>query len=85
MLASPSADTWSGELLEEKGVVPDYAVNTHDREGDVPLERAVEVLNCQGRSKRFPPRRRKRGPLVTFGGGLPLTFGGGWSGALRRP
>jgi C-terminal processing protease CtpA/Prc len=36
--------TWSGELLEEKGVVPDYAVNANRDEGDVLLERAVEVV-----------------------------------------
>jgi carboxyl-terminal processing protease len=36
--------TWSGELLEEKGVVPDYAVNAHRDEADVLLERAVEVV-----------------------------------------
>lgn len=36
--------TWSGELLEEKGVVPDYAMDTDDRKGDVPLERAVDVV-----------------------------------------
>jgi hypothetical protein len=52
--------------------------------GDIAVGGVVAAL-CQGRSKRVPPRRSKRGPLVTFGGGLPLTFGGGWSGALRRP
>ena len=36
--------TWNGELLEEKGVIPDYAVGAHGREGDAPLERAVEVV-----------------------------------------
>jgi C-terminal processing protease CtpA/Prc len=36
--------TWNGELLEEKGVVPDYAMDTDDRESDAPLERAVEVV-----------------------------------------
>jgi C-terminal processing protease CtpA/Prc len=36
--------TWSGELLEEKGVVPDYAVNANRDEADVLLERAVEVV-----------------------------------------
>jgi C-terminal processing protease CtpA/Prc len=36
--------TWGGELLEEKGVGPDYAVDAYGREADVLLERAVEVV-----------------------------------------
>ena len=40
---------------------------------------------CQGRSKSFPPRRRKRGPLLSRGGRFVSEFGGGWSVALRRP
>jgi type I restriction-modification system DNA methylase subunit len=43
---------------------------------------------CQGRSERFPSRRRKRGPRLSLFRMLFwsfLSFGGGWSGALRRP
>jgi C-terminal processing protease CtpA/Prc len=37
--------TWSGELLEEKGVVPDYAVaNGHQQAADVQLDKAVDVV-----------------------------------------
>jgi carboxyl-terminal processing protease len=37
--------TWSGELLEEKGVVPDYAVaKGHQQTADVQLDRAVDVV-----------------------------------------
>ena len=37
--------TWSGELLEEKGVVPDYAVaNRHQQTADVQLDQAVDVV-----------------------------------------
>ena len=37
--------TWSGELLEEKGVVPDYAVaKGHQQTVDVQLEQAVDVV-----------------------------------------
>ena len=39
--------TWSGELLENKGVTPDHSivVNGHGPDKDVPLERALEVVN----------------------------------------
>jgi len=51
------------------------------------IEAAGEV--CQGRSESFPPRRRKRGPLLCLAESFFLMFsfdfGGGWSGALRRP
>src|SRR5438309_1007428 len=30
---------------------------------------------CQGRSESIPPRRRKRGPLLSFRGRFPLTLG----------
>ncbi len=37
--------TWSGELLEEKGVVPDYAVpKGHQQTADVQLDQAVDVV-----------------------------------------
>jgi C-terminal processing protease CtpA/Prc len=37
--------TWSGELLEKKGVVPDCTVaDGRGRDGDVQLERAVDVV-----------------------------------------
>lgn len=37
--------TWSGELLEEKGVVPDYAVASgHERTADLQLDQAVDVV-----------------------------------------
>lgn len=37
--------TWSGELLEEKGVVPDYAVaNGHQQTADAQLDQAVDVV-----------------------------------------
>ncbi len=37
--------TWSGELLEEKGVVPDYAVpRGHQQTADVQLDQAVDVV-----------------------------------------
>jgi C-terminal processing protease CtpA/Prc len=37
--------TWSGELLEDKGVVPDYAVaNGHQQAADVQLDKAVDVV-----------------------------------------
>src|ERR1035438_6332234 len=37
----------------------------------------------KGRSESFPPRRRKRGPLLFLLRRFPYDFGGGWSGALR--
>ena len=37
--------TWSGELLEGKGVVPDYAVaHGHQKTADVQLDQAVDVV-----------------------------------------
>src|SRR6266849_5593915 len=37
--------TWSGELLEKKGVVPDYAVvSGHERTADAQLDQAVDVV-----------------------------------------
>ena len=51
-------------------------------------QQAVEgtfVYMCQGRSESFPPRRSKRGPLRSCCPPLSSAFGGGWSGALRRP
>jgi len=51
--------------------------------------RCLHALRCQGRSESFPPRRRKRGPLLCLAESFFLMFsfdfGGGWSGALRRP
>ncbi|MBC8167778.1 MAG: hypothetical protein H7Y20_18145 [Bryobacteraceae bacterium] len=37
--------TWSGELLEKKGVVPDYVVaNGHEQTADIQLDQAVDVV-----------------------------------------
>ena len=37
--------TWGGELLEDKGVVPDYVVaNGHQRATDVQLDQAIDVV-----------------------------------------
>jgi hypothetical protein len=33
------------------------------------------IFECQGRSKNFPPWRRKRGPLVCFRGPFPVSLG----------
>jgi len=40
---------------------------------------------CQGRSKRLPLGRWKRGPRLSFFRQFSYAFGGGWSGALQRP
>jgi hypothetical protein len=45
------------------------AYEAHD--GDQLTERGT----CQGRSKNFPPWRRKRGPLVCFRGPFPVSLG----------
>ena len=37
--------TWGGELLEDKGVVPDYVVaNGHQQATDDQLDQAVDVV-----------------------------------------
>jgi C-terminal processing protease CtpA/Prc len=37
--------TWSGELLEDKGVVPDYVVvNEHQQAADAQLDQAVDIV-----------------------------------------
>src|SRR5208282_7464 len=43
----------------------------------------ADRLAGQGRSESFPPRRRKRGPLLFLLRRFPYDIGGGWSGALR--
>jgi len=37
--------TWSGELLEDKGVVPDYVVvNDHQQAADAQLDQAIDIV-----------------------------------------
>lgn len=64
-------------LVEEYANNPEIMDEVHERLGN--------GLKCQGRSKRFPVRRRKREPPGSFLSQISHAFGGGWSGALRRP
>ena len=43
------------------------------------VELPFDIAFCQGRSESFPPRRRKRGPLLFLLRRFPYDFGGGWA------
>jgi hypothetical protein len=88
-LAPGSLGTIFGSsLASTTAVAPGFPLPTTLGSATVYVNDLPAPILCQGRSERFPPRRRKWGPYPSFIQDVVLIVfvsGGGWSGALRRP